>query len=362
MAAFDKAIVDVAELEHDELIETCQVLTGVKPTRTWKLNNGGCAANYGAELSDGRRCVIKAVIGSDCAQLASTQLAVLRALEERGIAPRPMCKLAVACMTKDKRPASAIAMQLLSGKPANLAVREGFVSAVAGYAAVGTALGHLHANQNFDRSNLPNAVDLSDPRYLEIFILRTKDGKLEDKVRPEIRRWLVEDNKISKIRKILQSSLANLKHGLLHGDPYSDNVMLLNPTDISPDAHFEARLIDWEDSSFGPLVYDLACALVAASFNYFSPDEQTQEDSLALTHVSSLGQSNKTDSNGIKHISANDSSNHIAALRLDILSKLLTNYTNARPDGLPHSEALALVDLMQANALACCTYRWHEFF
>ena len=52
----------------------------------------------------------------------------------------------------------------------------------------------------------------------------------------------------------------NLPRGVLHGDPFPDNVL------VSPSTGALAGFVDFEDGCVGPLLFDVACACAAACF------------------------------------------------------------------------------------------------
>lgn len=99
-----------------------------------------------------------------------------------------------------------------------------------------------------------------------------------------------------------------LRRGLLHGDPFLDNLM------IGPDG---ATMLDWDEAAAGPLAYDLACAVVGGCF-----------------------------------VEGGE-------IRPARLGALLTAYHSVR--ALPAEELAALPGMMRANAVLTCWYRWRAF-
>mmetsp|Transcript_21783 Transcript_21783/g.86485 ORF Transcript_21783/g.86485 Transcript_21783/m.86485 type:complete len:398 (-) Transcript_21783:222-1415(-) len=344
MTSFDKSSVDAAELSDKELHRVFAALfpeAHYPPQRTWKLSNGACAANYAVVRADGSRCVVKAVTGDESASLASTQVRVLRALRGACVAPDAVSDEVVACVTSKDAPASAVAMEFVVGAPANLLVRDGRVSPVVAYAALGAALARLHrffspgADTVTPRrdavdllAEVAAANDVAHPRYLETYIRvpadRTLDDlgtSLEDNPHPFVTGWLLADGRLAEARRSLADR--KLARGLLHGDPYADNLMLELSDDGGDVAR--ARLIDWEDACVGPIAYDLGCAAVACAFRY-------------------------------------DASTDVAELLPDVFAAILAAYAEvAGPELFTSRDADALADLMRANALAVATYRWHTF-
>lgn len=103
----------------------------------------------------------------------------------------------------------------------------------------------------------------------------------------------------------------DLPQGLIHGDPYLDNVL------YSPDGDLLA-LIDWEDSCQGPFVLDLAACVGACCFS---------------------------------------SVNELSVERMESVFK---GYSAKR--SLSRVEAECVPDFIAATALACAFYRFGEFW
>lgn len=296
---FDKSCVDVAEVSDIKRVASELNITG----SCRKLSNGGCAANYKVGSA-----VVKAVVGADAADLARDHVAVLRCLDGRG-APKLLCDKTVACATTAGKPARALAMEFLAGEAANVLARRGVQGALS---AAGGALGRLHAL----RVDPPVSSSVSHPSYLERFL--RVDESVEDALggrsHPFVE-WLASNDwaRLGRAREALKAR-GGLPSGLLHGDPYPDNLMLV----VEDGVIMSARFVDWEDACVGPLMYDLGCALVAAAFD------------------------------------------EAGTLRDDVFRDVLRGYVEAR-GSLSSVEAAALPSLMAANALACALYRWYQF-
>ena len=56
--------------------------------------------------------------------------------------------------------------------------------------------------------------------------------------------------------------MSGLPRGVIHGDPFLDNILL------APEGtgRLRARFVDFEDGCLGPLIFDVACACVASCF------------------------------------------------------------------------------------------------
>mmetsp|Transcript_29366 Transcript_29366/g.94728 ORF Transcript_29366/g.94728 Transcript_29366/m.94728 type:complete len:287 (+) Transcript_29366:160-1020(+) len=277
MSSFDKSAVEVASLSVGELSRVSEALVGKEATDCWQLSNGACAANYGVYF-DEDKVVVKAVVGADSGTLAVNLLSVLKQLEGTGVAPAPRSDVVVPCATHDGRKACAVAMSLVPGKPANELVRRDGVPAVEAYGEIGTTLGKLHSSSSSpgvvalqddegassgassaNQANVKN--DVADPRYLETFV---RVVSLEETLRRDcddvFGEWATA--RLDGARRAL--GRRDLPRGLLHGDPYADNHVLVWDSDKK--AVTRATLVDWEDVAVGPFAYDLACALVACAF------------------------------------------------------------------------------------------------
>ncbi|KAJ8598481.1 hypothetical protein CTAYLR_001331 [Chrysophaeum taylorii] len=302
MAGFDKASVDVAEVLGIDGVASELGVHG----EAVKLQNGGCAANY----LIGDDVVVKAVVGPDARELAALQVRVLEAVAGTRVGPRP---IAGPCACETTRGAGwAIAMERAPGEAANVLEREGKVSKAAACGAIGDALGTLHAANLF----VDEATNLGDPRFLERFL------RVDGEVEVELSKGSADDPFVGWVRaddwrrlKKVRAALArtDIPAGLLHGDPYTDNVLLV----VDDGTVASSKLVDWEDACIGPLCYDVACALVAAAFGGREGFE------------------------------------------VSVAKKLLEAYTRRRK--MDETEVRALPDLMFANAVACALYRWHQF-
>jgi len=217
-----------------------------------------------------------------------------------------------------------MAMELLGGEAGNRLLRSGEADAPAVFGAIGRALAAAHAVPPPD--GLPD-VGAAGSDYIERYVRCA--APLEAHVGTVWRAdestgfvaWAFAAGRLDTARAVLAD--ASLPRGLLHGDPYADNVLLDLETS-------QAALVDWEDSCIGPLAFDLACAAAGGCFS-------TADDTAAA-----------------------DVFPPPATLNAAALSSLLACYAAAR-GGFGKAEAEALVDLTLCNALACALYRFYQF-
>ena len=117
--------------------------------------------------------------------------------------------------------------------------------------------------------------------------------------------------RLERMRGVLKRAGAELPSGLVHGDPFLDN-LLVDASSLEGTA-----LLDWEDSTMGPYAFDLATSVVGGCF----------------------------DNKGV--------------LREGQLRGLLRGYAEAR--ALTDAEAAGIADLMWANAMCVAGYRFQRF-
>lgn len=103
-----------------------------------------------------------------------------------------------------------------------------------------------------------------------------------------------------------------LPQGVLHGDPFFDNVLVAEDT-----GEFQGW-VDWEDASTGPLLFDLACMCIGCCFR--SEDNQ---------------------------------------LDLDRLEAILAGYASHRP--IAPNEAAMFLPFMRLTLLCNCQWRFRNF-
>jgi len=107
-------------------------------------------------------------------------------------------------------------------------------------------------------------------------------------------------------------SLEGLPSGLLHGDPFLDNVL------VDPETGNFGGFVDFEDACVGPLVFDVGCAVIAGCF-------RSEDNQLDLGRVEAL----------------------------------LEGYTSVRP--LPAVEQENFVTFMMVAVMCNCSWRFMNF-
>eukprot|EP00040_Diaphanoeca_grandis_P024218 m.132876 g.132876 ORF g.132876 m.132876 type:complete len:371 (+) comp29637_c0_seq3:146-1258(+) len=70
--------------------------------------------------------------------------------------------------------------------------------------------------------------------------------------------------RLCELKTAMEASV-DLPWGVLHGDPFLDNCLITQTTDV------EATWIDFEDTAVGPLLFDVACCVIGSCFKP-SPD------------------------------------------------------------------------------------------
>jgi len=156
-------------------------------------------------------------------------------------------------------------MALAPGRACNLLVDDGELPESTACELVGAALAGVHASPVDDDDDLP-AIEGDGwiERYarcaapLDAYV---GAGRPWDPAEPTgFVRWaLVDGGRLERCRQALRDASAKLPSGVLHGDPYPDNLLHSMATGIS-------TFVDWEDVGRGPLVFDVASAAVGACF------------------------------------------------------------------------------------------------
>ena len=325
MATFDKSAVDVAELSRAEVDRVVAALGLGAPVECKKLTNGGCAANYRVTLAGGGEVVVKACVGDDATELATSQLDVLKQVAlHGGAAPAAKSLNVVACRTTTGAQAAAIAMELLPGDACNILIRDGALAEVAAFEALGGAMAKVHGVPP-----PPDLYDVGEGDYVERYVRCAAPLEAHPEVWDETEptgfvRWACYNDELQLLRKSRAALVdAALPRGLLHGDAYTDNVM-------HDAASGKTALVDWEDAAVGPLAFDVATAAVGGGFAV--PDDDAADDVFPQP----------------------------AAPKLDVIAALLRSYAAGR-GAFTRAEADAFVALMLANAVACALYRFHAF-
>ena len=118
-----------------------------------------------------------------------------------------------------------------------------------------------------------------------------------------------------------------LLHGITHGDPFADNVLVDEQTGLL------SAFIDIEDVCAGPLLFDMACCAIGCCFQQASP--------------SSLGEESAS------------SSKHPQVINFQLFQALMEGYCADRK--LPELEIDHLVPFMRVALLCNCSWRFVKF-
>jgi len=214
----------------------------------------------------------------------------------------------VPCKTSDGRPAFATVLEWIDGQTANkLAVTD--EAAMLGH--LGRVLATLHAAPQPEAKL--GLQDVASDAYLQCFMHWPEGTSCDDGLR-EVKEVAGETHELVAFLSprsadcLKALSAPDLPTGLLHGDPFLDNLMV---------GSAGATLLDWDEAAMGPLALDLACAVVGGCFDEAGDLRETR------------------------------------------LHALLQSYVQIRP--LLRAEVLALPALMRANALLVAWYRWRAF-
>ena len=140
--------------------------------------------------------------------------------------------------------------------------------------------------------------DVLDHPFLNFYI-----DRLEKNLKPEI-----------------EFSKKNLAFGVLHGDPFFDNIFV---DEASGDF---SGFVDMEDCCYGPLLFDLACCVIGSSY------EKDKE-----------GRNNGVD-----------------VLNFDFLTALLRGYCSERK--LSGDEMSHFINFMKLTLLCNCSWRFVNFW
>jgi hypothetical protein len=124
--------------------------------------------------------------------------------------------------------------------------------------SLGSALATLHS---LAPPPLLNKLKVNDDGFVEDYVHCTGAGfgDFQSLKHHPFVGWLLAREELCK--STLKSLSADLPSGLLHGDPFLDNMLVDEETLES------VALLDWEDCCEGPLAYDLATAVVGGGFS-----------------------------------------------------------------------------------------------
>lgn len=313
----EKVDVDLATLSPQEL-ERLLAAFGVDALDgpPEKLCGGYSSVNYAVVANQGkRRNLLRILVGG--ADAARRQAGVLLAAAQAGVrcpavvaAPGGECWLL--CKTVDGQAGCAMLHSWVEGRTANKLVTDDEAGMLA---QLGRILATLHTATQPEGLEL---LDVASDAYIQCFMHSAPGILWEAGVAEVIEAAgahgedglqfaaFLKGEREAATHEALQAP--GLRRGLLHGDPFLDNLM------IGPDG---ATMLDWDEAAAGPLAYDLACAVVGGCF-----------------------------AEG-------------GEIRPARLRALLAAYNEVRP--LPAEDLVALPGMMRANAVLTCWYRWRAF-
>eukprot|EP00933_Yihiella_yeosuensis_P052989 TRINITY_DN5113_c0_g1_i8.p1 TRINITY_DN5113_c0_g1~~TRINITY_DN5113_c0_g1_i8.p1 ORF type:complete len:406 (+),score=93.23 TRINITY_DN5113_c0_g1_i8:2-1219(+) len=314
----EKAAVDMASLSAEELARVLSAFGFDSERCTVEQVKGGgySSLNYALNVDHGKeKLLLRVPVGLPEASVRR-QVAVLKALslEMKVRSPRPTLgpqadgDHVVSCRTTDGKEAFAALHSWVEGLTANKLVNKNESGMLQ---HLGSALASLHvAKQPTSELGLK---DVASDSYMQDYMHWPAEFSWQDGFDEVVKHAGESVDFVEFLRDRwkparLALEAVGLTRGLLHGDPFLDNLMV---------GAEGATLIDWDEAAMGPLAYDLASALVGSCFN-------------------KAGQL-------------------LSSRMLDIL----TAYNKIRP--LAAAEKKDLPKFIQANALIVAWYRWRAF-
>ena len=312
-----KEDVDLALLADAEIARLTALWDLPPLAAATKLCNGYGSVNYKLTFTeDSEPLVLKVAVVPNAEASAAVQAQVMAHISDAGFGlspalhPLPSGGLTANCVTDVGATAAALVIAFSAGTPANVVAADPAKGERA-LAALGEALAQLHA--------LPAPASLAKVAingegYIEDYMQFGAAGVDELRQHAELSSHPFTaflDARLPKMRAALTRAGASLPFGLIHGDPFLDNLL------VDEESVEGTALLDWEDSTMGPFVFDLATAVTGGCFD------------------------NK------------------GALREGQLRGLLRGYVAART--ISDAEATAVVELMWANAMCVAGYRFQRF-
>ncbi|MDC0510869.1 phosphotransferase [bacterium] len=277
-----------------------------EPASYHKCYGGFSGSNYACTLADGRRVLLKQT-NDQAEEEVEAQVAALLFLRGAERAP-PTCypwPLEEAMAFRHDAPAEcglasrymsmthgspAIVLDFLSGRPANNVLVElstrvgGEASILHMFAGLGEGLGRLHSvgtgsgagckirDVDHDRKSAcmlgMQAQYVQDFKRLEPESLRSHPFvALHAECVPELQAVceLGTDGRIPR--------------GILHGDPFLDNILVSDSGDL-------VGFVDWEDVCIGPLLFDVGCLAIGTC--YRSWGEKDDDNTLDVPRLKAM--------------------------------------------------------------------------
>ena len=206
-----------------------------------------------------------------------------------------------------------IVLTFVNGRAADALLEEKLVSVDVVFQGMGASLGELHTVPVCDQDQLRTYQDggaCDVYKQMMKIELKRMEISIHTKNHPFLtfyipRRQALED-------AMCKAEHLNLTRGVIHGDPFADNVML------DPTTGQVSAWVDWEDATTGPILFDVAVAIIGTCF----PEGSSKLDPLRL-------------------------------------KRLMAGYTRVRP--LPKEEVELLVEFCRLALLCNCCWRFTNF-
>lgn len=307
---------DIATLGREELERLAKAFGIVELDEVpRKLCGGYSSVNFAVVAKQGTvRKLLRVQVGVQ-EDAVARQSHVLRAVKNNGV-PCPEVFAStngthvLPCSTIDGKPGFAQLHQWVDGVTANKLLGDDEAGMLR---HLGAVLAVLHSSPKL--VDCIGLEDVASASYMQSFMHWPAGMSWEDGLNEVMEVAGDSHELISLLNSGLAAARAalsevKLERGMLHGDPFLDNLMFDTKSQM-------ATMIDWDEAASGPLAYDLACAIVGGCFD------------------------------------------ETCTLRSDRVRALLGAYNKVRP--LSSSERDMLIPLMRCNALITAWYRWRAF-
>ena len=152
-----------------------------------------------------------------------------------------------------------ILLTFANGRAADALLEEGVVSVAVAFSGMGASLGALHSVPVQDTDNLRTYQDggaCDVYKQMESIELQRMETNQFTQTHPFLTFYKPR-------RLALESAMRNaqqLTRGVIHGDPFADNVML------DPKTGKVSAWVDWEDATTGPILFDVAVSIIGTCF------------------------------------------------------------------------------------------------
>ena len=208
----------------------------------------------------------------------------------------------------------AIVLTFSTGRAADALLEEGRVSVKTAFDGFGSSLGALHSIPVLPGDNLRTyeeggACDVY--KQMTKSVLHTMESSEFTKDHPFVTKFY-KSRRDALETTMLKAKSSLLQIGVIHGDPFADNVML------DPITGQVVAWIDWEDATTGPLLFDVAVAIIGTCFPSGS-----------------------------------------STIDFERLQCLMAGYTRVRP--LSSDELAMLLDFCRLSLLCNCSWRFVNF-